>query len=90
MIIAAVLGSPISHSLSPQLHKFAYEVLGIEAEYSRFDVKSDDLPRFLVEHPELNALSLTMPLKERALLIADSVSKISLQIQSGNTLSKKD
>ena len=90
MIRAAVLGSPISHSLSPQLHKFAYEVLGIEAEYSRFDVKSDDLPRFLIEHPELNALSLTMPLKEKALLIADNVSKISLQIQSGNTLSKED
>jgi shikimate dehydrogenase len=48
MIRAAVLGSPISHSLSPQLHKFAYEVLGIEAEYSRFDVKSDDLPDSLL------------------------------------------
>jgi len=90
MIRAAVLGSPISHSLSPQLHKIAYEILGIQAEYSRFDVKSGGLPDFLIEHPELDALSLTMPLKEEALLIADSVSQISLQIQSGNTLSKKD
>jgi shikimate dehydrogenase len=90
MIRAAVLGSPISHSLSPQLHKIAYEILGIQAEYSRFDVKSGGLPNFLVEHPELDALSLTMPLKEEALLIADSVSQISLQIQSGNTLSRKD
>jgi len=90
MIRAAVLGSPISHSLSPQLHKIAYEILGIQADYSRFDVKSGGLPDFLVEHPELDALSLTMPLKEEALLIADSVSQISLQIQSGNTLSKKD
>jgi shikimate dehydrogenase len=90
MIRAAVLGSPISHSLSPQLHKIAYEILGIQADYSRFDVKSGGLPDFLVEHPELDALSLTMPLKEEALLIADSVSQISSQIQSGNTLSKKD
>lgn len=90
MIRAAVLGSPVSHSLSPQLHKIAYDVLGIQAEYSRFDVKSGGLRGFLVEHPELNALSLTMPLKEEALLIADSVSQISMQIQSGNTLSKKD
>lgn len=90
MIRAAVLGSPISHSLSPQLHKTAYEVLGLQAEYSRFDVKSGELTTFLMEHPELNALSLTMPLKEEALLIADSVSQISLQIQSGNTLSKID
>jgi shikimate dehydrogenase len=90
MIRAAVLGSPVSHSLSPQLHKIAYDVLGLQAEYSRFDVKSGGLRGFLVEHPELNALSLTMPLKEEALLIADSVSQISMQIQSGNTLSKKD
>lgn len=90
MIRAAVLGSPISHSLSPELHNIAYDVLGIKAEYSRFDVKSGGLPDFLVEHPDLDALSLTMPLKEEALLIADNVSPIALQIQSGNTLSKRD
>jgi shikimate dehydrogenase len=90
MIIAAVLGSPIAHSLSPQLHKVAYEYLEVDAEYSRFDVKSGQLPSFLASHPELNSLSLTMPLKEESLLIADTISPISLQIKSGNTLSKKD
>jgi shikimate dehydrogenase len=90
MINGAVLGSPISHSLSPQLHKAAYDFLKIRAEYSRFDVKSDDLPRFLTAHPELNSLSLTMPLKEEALKIADVVSPISLQINSGNTLIKQE
>jgi shikimate dehydrogenase len=90
MINGAVLGSPISHSLSPQLHKVAYDFLNIKAEYSRFDVKSGDLSRFLTSHPELNSLSLTMPLKEEALKIADVVSTISTQINSGNTLSKQD
>jgi shikimate dehydrogenase len=61
MIRAAVLGSPIAHSLSPQLHKIAYEYLEIEGEYSRFDVKSGQLPTFLTSHPDLNSLSLTMP-----------------------------
>jgi shikimate dehydrogenase len=90
MINGAVLGSPISHSLSPQLHKAAYDFLKINAEYSRFDVKSGDLPSFLTAHPELNSLSLTMPLKEEALKTADVVSPISLQINSGNTLIKQD
>ena len=90
MIRAAVLGSPISHSLSPQLHKLAYESLGVEAEYSRFEVKSGELTRFLVANTDLNALSLTMPLKEEALSIADDVSNISKQIQSGNTLIKEN
>jgi shikimate dehydrogenase len=90
MINGAVLGSPISHSLSPQLHKAAYDFLKIRAEYSRFDVQSGDLLRFLTAHPELNSLSLTMPLKEEALKIADVVSPISLQINSGNTLIKQE
>jgi shikimate dehydrogenase len=90
MINGAVLGSPISHSLSPQLHNIAYDFLKINAEYTRYEVESGDLPKFLALHPELNSLSLTMPLKEEALKITDAISPISNQIKSGNTLSKKD
>ena len=90
MIKGAVLGSPISHSLSPQLHTLAYERLGVEADYSRYEVKSGELSDFLATNTELNSLSLTMPLKEEALLIADNVSEISSQIQSGNTLIKQN
>jgi shikimate dehydrogenase len=90
MINGAVLGSPISHSLSPQLHNIAYDFLKINAEYTRYEVQSGDLPKFLALHPELNSLSLTMPLKEEALKITDAISPISNQIKSGNTLSKKD
>jgi shikimate dehydrogenase len=90
MINGAVLGSPISHSLTPQLHNIAYDFLKINAEYTRYEVQSGDLPKFLALHPELNSLSLTMPLKEEALKITDAISPISNQIKSGNTLSKKD
>jgi shikimate dehydrogenase len=91
VIFAGVLGSPISHSLSPLLHKTAYEFLGIEGSYSAFEVQAGQLQRFLNnEGSVLNNVSLTMPLKEEALSIADSVSDLAQQIQSGNTLSKKD
>jgi shikimate dehydrogenase len=90
MIKGAVLGSPISHSLSPQLHELAYKYLNVEGEYSRFDVKAGELQTFLIAHPELNALSLTMPLKEEALSVAGTVSPISMQIKSGNTLSNRN
>lgn len=86
MIRGGVLGSPIAHSLSPLLHTTAYELLGIESSYLAFDVKSGELANFLLENNELNCLSLTMPLKEEALTIADSVSALSAQISSGNTL----
>ena len=91
MIAAAVLGSPISHSLSPLLHNTAYQFLGIEASYKAFDVPSGQLRGFLSgDGADLNSLSLTMPLKEEALSIADSVSAVSTQIHSGNTLHKVD
>ena len=89
MISAGVLGLPISHSLSPLLHNTMYDFLGIDASYKAYEVASGDLKHFLDdEGSSLNCLSLTMPLKEEALTIAGSVSNISRQIQSGNTLHK--
>jgi shikimate dehydrogenase len=91
MISAGVLGSPISHSLSPLLHNTIYDSLGIDASYRAYEVASGDLRSFLDgEGSSLNCLSLTMPLKEEALTIAGLVSDISRQIQSGNTLHKVD
>ena len=89
LISAGVLGSPISHSLSPLLHNAAYKFLGVDASYSAFEVQSGNLQRFLdAEGSALNCLSLTMPLKEEAMSIATSISDISRKIQSGNTLHK--
>ncbi len=89
MISAGVLGSPISHSLSPLLHNTVYEFLGIKASYAAYEVSSGELRNFLDnDGSTLNNLSLTMPLKEEALTIADTISDISRQIQSGNTLHK--
>ena len=34
----AVLGSPIAHSLSPDLHRAAYGVLGLDWEYDAVEV----------------------------------------------------
>lgn len=91
MITAGVLGSPISHSLSPLLHNTLYKFLGIDATYLAYEVQSGQLQSFLNrEGLTLNNISLTMPLKEEALTIADSVSAIARRIQSGNTLYKID
>lgn len=45
---AAVLGSPIAHSLSPVLHNAAYRALGLDDwEYGRFELDEAGLPGFL-------------------------------------------
>lgn len=60
----AVLGSPISHSLSPRLHLAAYRHLGLDWSYDRIEMTADTLPAFLDGlGPEWRGLSLTMPVK---------------------------
>jgi shikimate dehydrogenase len=91
VISAGVLGSPISHSLSPVLHRAAYAALGVTAQYNAYEVGSGDLRKFLInDGKDLNCLSLTMPLKEEAVEIADHVSEMARQIASGNTLHKME
>ena len=87
MIKAAVLGSPIGHSLSPTLHNCAYGVLGWDWEYTAIEVKGGDLAKFIeANRKTFRGLSLTMPLKEEALLVADSLDPLVKRINAANTL----
>lgn len=89
MINAAVLGSPINHSLSPVLHNLAYEILDLKGSYEAIEIRSGELSAFL-ESTSKNCLSLTMPLKEEALSLATSSSLLTQRISSGNTLTLHD
>ncbi|MCA6093100.1 shikimate dehydrogenase [Streptomyces sp. SCA3-4] len=85
---AAVLGSPIAHSLSPVLHRAAYAELGLgEWTYDRFEVDEAALPAFL---DGLDAswagLSLTMPLKRAVIPLLDSVSATARSVEAVNTV----
>ncbi len=87
MIRAAVLGSPISHSLSPALHNAAYKHLGIAGNYSAIEVTNEQLSQFVRDaDSSWTGFSLTMPLKEEVLSIADEVEELAAQIDSANTL----
>jgi shikimate dehydrogenase len=93
-INAAVLGYPIAHSLSPVLHGKAFELLGVAGRYESIEVESGGLSEFLKNHGQsYDYLSLTMPLKEEVLDIANSsgieVDELAQRIQSVNTLVKK-
>lgn len=91
MIRGAVLGSPISHSLSPILHQGAYDALGIEGLYEAIDVPSGTLSTFFAKNSDgFDYLSLTMPLKEEALSLPINFDDLSRRIGSVNTLYKKD
>lgn len=86
---AAVLGSPISHSLSPALHRAAYSELGLDWTYDAIEVNVAEFPRVLDElksDESFVGLSLTMPLKEVALAAADVASDLARKTHAANTL----
>lgn len=85
---AAVLGSPIAHSLSPVLHRAAYAALGLENwSYERFDVDEAALPGF-VEGLDSSwaGLSLTMPLKRAIIPLLDGISDTAASVETVNTV----
>ena len=85
---AAVLGSPIKHSLSPVLHGAAYQALDLhDWHYDKIECDEPGLPR-LVDGmgPEWAGLSLTKPLKRVALTVADEVSPLARAVGAANTL----
>jgi shikimate dehydrogenase len=85
---AAVLGSPIAHSRSPQLHLAAYRALGlVDWTYERIECTGDELPSLVGGFgPEWVGLSVTMPGKFAALRFADERTLRAEQIGSANTL----
>ena len=84
---AAVLGSPISHSRSPALHRAAYKQLGLDWTYDLFDVDEGQLPAFIANLDSSWAgLSLTMPLKETVIDLLDDVSPQAMALRSVNTV----
>jgi len=85
---AAVLGSPIKHSLSPVLHGAAYQALGLHGwHYDMIECDEPGLPPLIDGMgPEWAGLSLTMPLKRVALAVADEVSLLARAVGAANTL----
>lgn len=84
---AAVLGSPISHSKSPQLHRAAYRRAGLPWRYDAIEVKESELAAFLSALGQRwVGLSLTMPLKEVVLGLVDDLDASAARTNAANTV----
>ena len=84
----AVLGDPISHSLSPLLHRSAYATLGLDGwRYDRVRVDADGLADFIHGlDPSWAGLSLTMPLKSAVGALGDFSDFWSETLRVANTI----
>ncbi|CAM2948756.1 shikimate dehydrogenase [Helicobacter burdigaliensis] len=86
----AVIGNPISHSLSPLLHNSAFKVLGVEAYYGRILLENEEQFRTHLNSFALNGANITIPFKEVAYSMCDEVFGIAKRMGATNTLIFKE
>jgi len=88
----AVLGHPISHSLSPKIHQYFASQFGIHLDYQRIDVESRNFKKKLIDLKQegYEGLNITLPLKNLAYEICDELSSKAEQTKSVNTISIKN
>jgi shikimate dehydrogenase len=83
----AVIGDPISHSLSPKIHAAAYKALGLDWQYGAVQVPKGQLASFISENKDrYSGLSVTMPLKIEANKVAGSLDDLTTLTGVTNTL----
>jgi shikimate dehydrogenase len=83
-----VLGKPVDHSLSPVIHNAGYAAAGLtDWAYTAIEcVESELAGRVAGLGAGWAGLSLTMPLKEVALAVADEVAPTAAAVGAANTL----
>ncbi|WP_377191872.1 shikimate dehydrogenase [Ruegeria meonggei] len=90
--LAGVIGHPIAHSKSPQLHGYWLKAYGLAGHYVPMDVAPEDLETVLRTLPKAGfaGTNVTVPHKEAALRLADHVSDRAALIGAANTLVFQD
>ncbi len=86
--VAAVIGSPVQHSLSPALHNAGFRQLGLDWVYVALEVQPGDAHVALqaMRTFGLGGLSVTMPHKEAVALAVDELDPAATALQSVNTV----
>ena len=90
--LGGLLGSPVSHSLSPAMHNASFQALGIDFVYLAFDVGPEHLAETVKVLRELNTygFNLTMPDKKQVIGSLDELSKAARMIGAVNTVVNRD
>jgi len=83
-----VIGNPIDHSLSPQLHNYWLKKNNINGVYDKKKLDSNDLKDLVlkIKNNEIDGLNITVPFKNEIIPYLDELSKESKNTQSVNTI----
>ncbi len=83
-----IIGSPITHSLSPILHNYWFKKYKIDAEYSLLSVKENEIKIIIdkIKNKKLNGINITLPYKQKIIPYVDQLINDAKHTNSVNTL----
>jgi len=84
----ALIGNPVSHSLSPIMQNAALQYLGLDLIYIAVPCKDEDLELVLNSLKKINCkgLNITIPYKEKVFNLCSEISPIASKLKAINTL----
>jgi len=84
----ALIGNPVSHSLSPIIQNAALQYLGLDLIYIAIPCKNEDLELVLNSLKKINCkgLNITIPHKEKVFNLCSEISPIASKLKAINTL----
>lgn len=85
-----VTGWPLGHTLSPQLHKMLFEIMGKAGEYESYPLSPEDFTEGFKSLSKLRGFNLTMPHKEVVIPLLDALHESAERYMSVNTVSRED
>ena len=87
-----VIGNPIRHSLSPELHDYWIKENGINGIYSKKELNKNNLKEFFlkIKNKEINGVNITVPFKKDVISYVDQLSLEAEKTRSVNTVYLKD
>jgi shikimate dehydrogenase len=84
--VYGIIGNPVAHSLSPDMHNSAFEALGLDKAYVAFPADDAEKAVEACRALGIRGLSVTIPHKERVLTLVDTVDPVAEKIGAVNTM----
>ena len=88
----ALIGNPVSHSLSPIMQNAAIQYLGLDLIYMAIPCKDEDLEIVVKSLKKMNCkgLNITIPFKQKVFNICSEISPVAKKVKAINTLKLND
>ncbi len=87
-----VIGNPIEHSKSPDIHNYWMKINKINGQYNKLKLNDDKIKDLILNlrNQDINGVNVTVPFKKKIIPFLDDLSPEARQTQSVNTISIKN